>query len=172
MAACRYRTGYLGSPDSSARSLWFVPDPGFSPPYPRRQTQLIFPAMDAGASSTVPRDEPTAFVYQLEGMLHSGRSEIRRTMHREWSGPRGGTAEESHSGFPHSSEEHADQEPTEVDRAIDNLVKSGKMFGVPGVRRELLSTFRATRRDPRNAGFPRGTSLGAARIGSPTYRNT
>ncbi|KAL2169424.1 hypothetical protein VTG60DRAFT_6053 [Thermothelomyces hinnuleus] len=50
------------------------------------------PPARSGASSAVPREEPTAFAYQLE----------------------------------------------EVDRAIDNLVKSGKMFGGPGARRESL----------------------------------
>lgn len=30
---------------------------------------------------------------------------------------------------------------TEVERAIENLVKSGKMFGAPGGRREFLPPF-------------------------------
>ncbi len=36
----------------------------------------------------------------------------------------------------------------EVDRAIDNLVKSGKMFGASGARREFISTLRVARKTP------------------------
>ncbi|KAK1758550.1 hypothetical protein QBC47DRAFT_375045 [Echria macrotheca] len=49
------------------------------------------PPARSGASSAIPREESTAFSYQME----------------------------------------------EVDRAIDNLVKSGKMYGMPGNRREF-----------------------------------
>jgi hypothetical protein len=89
-----------------ARSGW-CPHPSVSPTEhskSRRSANML----NLGASSAVPREEPAAFLYQLE----------------------------------------------EVDRAIDNLQKSGKMFGgMPGgPRREFPPRHR-------NAPRPRRTDL-------------
>ncbi|KAK4199842.1 hypothetical protein QBC40DRAFT_307231 [Triangularia verruculosa] len=95
------------------------------------------PPARSGASSVIPREEPTAFSHQIE----------------------------------------------EVERAIDNLMKSGKMYGAPGVgRREFVPPNLAVPRrypgfDPRAPGGGPGSrphsvaDFGDVRGGPPPHQN-
>ncbi|KAK7608957.1 hypothetical protein JOL62DRAFT_593509 [Phyllosticta paracitricarpa] len=98
------------------------------------------PPSRSGTSSTVQRDEPNAFLSQLEGQCSLARPLARCSQMAEIPADGSTTAAVVPLNFvtqqPSPTRPCANCHP-EVDRAIDNLYKSGKMpfFGVPGVPR-------------------------------------
>lgn len=106
-----------------------------------------------GASSTIPREEASAFGAgafwnQFEG-TSPGSTSGSNTLTTLWQ-PRQLSASQAHNNshgeiwkrrqFTDQLGMNADR-ITEVERAIENLVKSGKMFGPPGGRREFQPPF-------------------------------